>query len=107
MVIPDWCLLLLFLFTALWHPVNVLMAFICLIIAFAAKYLIRSGRNSLGYGDIKFMTIAGFFMVTETLPVFLIVTGLAGIGIALISKHERFPFGPAIATGLGVVLGYA
>ena len=95
-IIPDWCLILFFLFTSLWHPVNLLMAGACLIIAFGTKYLVGL-KDALGYGEIKFITIVGFFLTPETLPIFLIASGVTGIIFGLF--RTKFPFGPAIAFG--------
>lgn len=58
-------------------------------------------REGLGLGDVKFFLAAGMWLDIEKLPVFLMLSGVAGIFIALIwkvlGKGNLFPFGPALS----------
>ena len=62
------------------------------------------GRDALGLGDVKFFVMAGIWLGPFGLPVFMIASGLAGIGFALVWRRlgggQVFPFGPALALGL-------
>ena len=57
-------------------------------------------RESIGFGDVKFITIAGLILGIELLPLFLFLSGMLGIIFGLIwkkfKKNEYFPFGPAL-----------
>ena len=61
-------------------------------------------KEALGFGDIKFMGIAGIFLGFGELNTFLLLSGLIGttFGFAWtkITKNEIFPFGPALAIAL-------
>ena len=103
-IIPDWCLLLLFLSSAFWHQIDMLSAMVCLVIALTIFLLVKNKKTEdpIGYGDIKFISIAGFFIPLNSLPIFFMVTGAGGILLALLYRRKYFPFGPAIALGLAV-----
>lgn len=57
-------------------------------------------KEALGFGDVKFFFVAGFWLGVHALPVFMITSGLIAIFFALIwrffLKSEVFPFGPAL-----------
>ena len=62
-------------------------------------------RDGLGWGDVKFLPIAGLWLNGMMgWPPFLFYAGIWGILTAVIwralGKGERFPFGPALAASL-------
>jgi prepilin signal peptidase PulO-like enzyme (type II secretory pathway) len=61
-------------------------------------------KEALGFGDIKFMGIAGIFLGYNEISTFLLLSGLIGTIFGLIwtklTKSKAFPFGPALATAL-------
>ncbi len=61
-------------------------------------------KEGLGLGDVKFFIAAGTFLSIESLSIFLFLSGLVGISIAIIwkilKKGEMFPFGPALMASL-------
>ncbi|TAL35557.1 MAG: prepilin peptidase [Alphaproteobacteria bacterium] len=67
-------------------------------------------REPLGWGDVKFFAASGFWMGTnpEVLAHFLILSGTAGVVIALLwrkfHKEAAFPFGPALLLAFIIML---
>ena len=67
-------------------------------------------REPMGLGDIKFFAAVGFWlgMSLNSLSLFMIVSGLFGVLLALtwkkITGEEEFPFGPALVFGFISVL---
>lgn len=61
-------------------------------------------KEALGFGDVKFFTVAGIWLGIAFLPVFLILSGVFGVGIGVIWKYflkkDLFPFGPALIASL-------
>jgi leader peptidase (prepilin peptidase)/N-methyltransferase len=61
-------------------------------------------KEALGFGDIKFMGIAGIFLGYNEISIFLLLSGLIGTAFGLIwtklTKNKTFPFGPALAIAL-------
>ncbi len=61
-------------------------------------------KEGLGLGDIKFFAAAGAFLSFEFLPVFLFISGITGLLVALfwrvIKKTDIFPFGPSLSVSL-------
>lgn len=78
--------------------------------AYLTKYLFIKIRkkDGLGYGDVKFMLIIGIYLPFMAIPLFLILSGLTGIAIGLywkyVKKNEYYPFGPALATSMYILL---
>ncbi len=66
-------------------------------------------KEGLGFGDVKMMAVCGLWLPLSDIPLFLIVAGGVGVGIALawrfIYKTRTFPLGPALALALGVCVG--
>jgi len=68
-------------------------------------FILACKKDGLGMGDVKFLGAAGIWLsdAANFVP-FLFYSGVLGIisGIAwrLITKSERFPFGPALALSL-------
>jgi prepilin signal peptidase PulO-like enzyme (type II secretory pathway) len=72
-------------------------------------YFWLRGKHGLGFGDVKFLLVVGLWLGNaETLVVFLFLSGLLGVVTGLlwrfINKEERFPFGPALAIALFVLV---
>lgn len=59
---------------------------------------------SLGWGDVKLMAVSGLWIDTYDIPVYLILSGVLGIGTAFIwqtrTKSKIFPFAPALSAAL-------
>jgi leader peptidase (prepilin peptidase)/N-methyltransferase len=66
------------------------------------------GKESLGFGDVKFFAIAGMGLGLEVLPVFMILAGGLGILQAVVwqvlTKSRVFPFGPALIMAFFLLL---
>lgn len=68
-------------------------------------YPILRKKDGLGFGDVKFLAVAGIWLPAETLPVFFFVAGVIGTVTGLLWKLKKqnggiFPFGPALAASL-------
>src|SRR5690606_23300081 len=66
-------------------------------------------KEGLGWGDVKFLAVAGLWLAgIESWPPFLFYAGVWGVVTALVwramGKGARFPFGPALAAALWMVL---
>lgn len=71
-------------------------------------YPLLKNQEWLGFGDVKMMAVSGLWLDMFQIPLFLMMVGAIGIGIALVwrglNKGQRFPFGPAIALALGICI---
>lgn len=67
-------------------------------------------QDGLGTGDVKFMTVSGIWLGTGPLLPYLFYAGVLGVISAmlwrLVSRDPRFPFGPALALSLLVLVAY-
>ncbi|MCI5049275.1 MAG: prepilin peptidase [Rickettsiales bacterium] len=65
-------------------------------------------KEGLGFGDVKFFAVAGLWVGMYGWVPFIFIAGVLGIVHALIwraiHKTERFPFGPALAISLAVIV---
>lgn len=67
-------------------------------------------REPMGLGDVKFFGAAGFWLAldAETTAAFMFISGVSGIVLGLLwrrlSGREEFPFGPALALALAVMI---
>jgi prepilin signal peptidase PulO-like enzyme (type II secretory pathway) len=63
-------------------------------------------REGLGYGDVKFFSVAGLWLTPFPMVIFLFLAGVFGVVFGLLwrvlGKGEYFPFGPALAVSLAV-----
>lgn len=62
------------------------------------------GRQALGWGDVKFLLPAGFFLGLAAIPAYLMTAGVLGLVTALVRRAKdgdaTFPFGPALIISL-------
>jgi len=68
-------------------------------------YFWLRGKHGLGFGDVKFLAVIGLWLGDiHVFVAFLVLSGLLGVATGLlwklVSREERFPFGPALAIGL-------
>ena len=73
-------------------------------------YSALRGRTMLGYGDVKFFTIAGVWLGLWPIVSFLLLAGVLGVVLGilwrLLGRGELFPFGPALALSLFLCVIY-
>lgn len=73
-----------------------------------ALFHAATGRDGLGWGDVKFLGVAGLLLRPWEWPVYLILAGLAGVVLGLLwrsaGRGAEFPFGPALIGALMVLL---
>lgn len=71
-------------------------------------YPLLKNKEWIGFGDVKMMMVSGLWLDISQIPLFLMVGGGIGIGMALIwralKKTHRFPLGPALALALGICI---
>lgn len=62
------------------------------------------GKDGLGFGDVKFLAVAGLAVGLSGLGGYLVACGLAGIVFGAVwraaGRGAVFPFGPALSAGL-------
>lgn len=67
-----------------------------------------TGKEGLGWGDIKFFVVAGIWMGWFLMPIYLIIACVIGGGVGLVYKamHKQvlFPFGPALIIALYITM---
>lgn len=75
--------------------------------AYAIKYLfiIIFDKDGLGWGDVKFIGVAGLYLSWSNFAIFLFLAGIFGVIFGLIwqnlfKKGEIFPFAPSLALAL-------
>ncbi len=73
-------------------------------------YWLLKKRDGLGTGDVKFFAVAGIWLGFKMLVPFFFYAGLMGVASALVwrvlGKGKVFPFGPAIAITLLMLIVY-
>lgn len=71
-------------------------------------YPLLKNQEWLGLGDVKMIMVSGLWLDISQIPLFLMVGGGIGIGMALLwralKKGHRFPLGPALALALGICI---
>lgn len=76
--------------------------------ALKAGFHAATGRDGLGWGDVKFLAVAGLVLAPWQWPVFLILAGVGGVVLGMIwrgaGRGAEFPFGPALIGALLAVL---
>ncbi|WP_167561194.1 A24 family peptidase [Bradyrhizobium sp. AS23.2] len=78
------------------------------IAAFRSIYRWGRGYDGLGFGDVKFLAAATFWIGLRSLPALLLIAVISALASALLLKSERYevdgrhaiPFGPHLAVGL-------
>jgi prepilin signal peptidase PulO-like enzyme (type II secretory pathway) len=74
-----------------------------LVIALSLRYgfYLWKKKESLGMGDVKFLPVAGFWVGFESMPFYMILSGVLGVLTGIVwqklFKKEEYPFGPALA----------
>lgn len=67
-----------------------------------------TGRDGLGWGDVKFLVVVGILLRPWEWPLFLLLAGGLGVALGLawraMGRGAEFPFGPALIAALLVVL---
>lgn len=67
-------------------------------------------KDVLGFGDVKFLAVAGLWLTPLSMPAFLFYSGALGVASGLLwrarGKGPVFPFGPALATALFLCVAY-
>ncbi len=76
--------------------------------ALKAGFRAMTGRDGLGWGDVKFLAVAGLVLAPWQWPVFLILAGAGGAVLGAVwrstGRGAEFPFGPALIGALLAVL---
>lgn len=116
-IIPDSTTIAALILAIIYHYLNTadwtdyITGFIGgLVIALAVKYgfYFVTKRDGLGFGDVKFLPVAGLWIGFSAFPVFLILSGLVGIitGIVwkVVFKNPEYPFGPALAVAMFLLI---
>ncbi len=69
-------------------------------------YYYLRGREGLGFGDVKFFTVAGIWLGLWPLLPFLLIAGLLGVMTGLLwralGRGDIFPFAPSLASSLWI-----
>jgi prepilin signal peptidase PulO-like enzyme (type II secretory pathway) len=67
-------------------------------------YRIIRGKEGLGFGDVKFLAVAGVWLGVMPFVPFMFYAGVFGVVLGLawraMGQGEIFPFGPALALSL-------
>lgn len=73
-------------------------------------YSFLRNREGLGWGDVKFLAVAGVWIGVAPLVPFLFFSGVLGVVTAMFwrmaGKGEEFPFGPALGASMFICLIY-
>ena len=66
--------------------------------------------EGLGFGDVKFLAVAGLWLGLQSIVPFLFFSGLLGVGTGmlwrLLGRGAVFPFGPALAVAMFLCVAY-
>lgn len=110
-IIPDALLGIIAILGILFFGINHVLSIVilgCIGYGLYRIYPLFKKREGLGFGDVKLMTVAGFWLEPSQIPLFLFISGGVGILIAfswwLLEKGIRFPLGPALALALGICI---
>lgn len=110
-IIPDILLVIMvllgFMHWGLTHSISVAILGL-LSYGLYKTYPLLKKQEWLGLGDVKMMVVSGLWLDVLQIPLFLMVGGALGIGIAFVwqglNKGQRFPLGPALAVALGICI---
>lgn len=93
-----------------WMPLLTLIQTAGVGILLAGGYSYVRKRDMMGWGDVKLMAASAPWIAPALAPAFLIVSSFLGIafGFWWTRKQENpeFPFGPALAVTLGLLIGW-
>jgi prepilin signal peptidase PulO-like enzyme (type II secretory pathway) len=119
MIIPDEVHLALLVLALGYHavvgtpPGSVALGFVVMLgvgLSLHYGYYYLRGRDGLGYGDVKFFTIAGIWLGLYPILPFLFLAGgfgvLTGLLWRVLGKGELFPFAPSLALALWVCVQF-
>ena len=75
-----------------------------LLLHYGSFYILK--KDALGFGDVKFLCVAGAWLTIADFPAFLFFSGIIGIITGILwrinGKGKVFPFAPALAVSLFV-----
>lgn len=89
-----------------WYaPLVGMAAGVAIGLAIKYSFLYLRGKDGLGLGDVKFLGVAGVWLIdAEAFVPYLFFSGVMGVVFGLLwtrlTGNERFPFGPALALAL-------
>ena len=73
-------------------------------------YIYLRKKDGLGFGDVKFLAVAGLWLGVQPIVPFLFFSGLFGVATGLLwralGRGQIFPFGPALAIALFMCIVY-
>ena len=73
-------------------------------------YIHLRKKDGLGFGDVKFLGVAGLWLGVQPIVPFLFLSGLLGVATGLLWRALKrgpiFPFGPALAVALFLCVIY-
>lgn len=116
-IIPDICLVFMTIIAAVYgiwnhHPlihalvIAAISFFVGLCLFYGSRLALK--RDGLGFGDVKFFAVAGFFLDVDSIAWFFMLSGLFGIFLGILWQMlklgREFPFGPALALSLYILL---
>lgn len=96
----------------IYHDVDWTQPALCVVVAGGMGMALHYGypyfrkKEGLGFGDVKFLFVAGLWIPLTAFPVFLFIAGFVGTITGLLwrlrknKEGEIFPFGPALAVSL-------
>jgi leader peptidase (prepilin peptidase) / N-methyltransferase len=74
------------------------------------SYLWFRNKEALGWGDVKFLATAGFWLGVMPIVPFLFLSGLLGVATSVVWRAMKrgalFPFGPALAIALFLCVAF-
>lgn len=76
----------------------------------AGLYAKLRGKEMMGWGDVKLMAASAIWLPASQVPIYLLMAGVLGAVFGLIwrkmGKGEVFPFGPALAVSLMLLISH-
>ncbi len=79
---------------------------VCLLVGLFLHYgyYLLTKKHGLGFGDVKFLPVAGLWVGINAIPPYLVLSGVLGVVTGLIWRSvtgsREFPFGPALAISM-------
>lgn len=96
--------------TSWWEPALSVAQTLAVGVALAWGYSRVRGRDMLGWGDVKLMAASGLWLAPALVPAYLLISGLGGAVFGIIWRklggQAEFPFGPALAVTLLLLIGW-